>query len=554
MKKLGNLKSRISIALTVLVFMAVGLVTAASLVLAKREMRGVLGDEQYATLVGAGAYIDRDLNAKKTLLLSASEQVPSAILFDLKKVQRFLETRTTLREEFTNVVAFDPEGNIIASLSARKPGEPVNVKERDYFQDTVNFREGVVSAPLKSRLSGRPVVLITQPIFDGAGRLKFIIAGSLDLASPRIFGQLNVLSPGKTGYIFLLSSDGTIVLHPNKKRILSRVTEEAGGATASTAAALRGFEGWTEGVSKSGIPALLTYRRLRTNDWILGSVYPVNEAFGPFERARNQALAVSLAVAALGGLVGWLGISKLLRPLGVLQRHVVQASDEGSNLEVFNVQRDDEFGKLSQAFYALSKTRAAAEAALAVQAMTDPLTGLNNRRMFDSAIALAFARAERSKGMLAVAYLDIDRFKLINDTFGHGGGDSVLVELARRLRCAVRCTDTVVRIAGDEFTVIFENSTDLAQPGVLGQKVIDAMAQPMMVEGVSLQVSISVGICAGPTEGVTVADFIKLADAALYRSKQEGRGRFSVHLLTRSNNQNGTVSLPNRKMSGENQD
>ncbi|MDB5958761.1 MAG: sensor diguanylate cyclase [Massilia sp.] len=539
--KPGNLKSRIAVIVAVLVFLAVGLVTATSLLLARSETGAILGSEQYSTLIGTGAYIDRDLDSKKALLRLLAEDVPETALLDLEQVQRFIERHTTLREEFANVVAFDAAGNLVASLSPRKAGDPVNFKERDYFRDTVAYKEGVVSAPFLSKLTRRPVVMITQPITDQAGRLKFIIGGTLDLSSPRIFGQLEAVKPGKTGYAFLLAGDGTLILHPDKTRILANVMQEPGGPTRATAAALRGFEGWTEDVSKAGAPALLTYRRLRTNNWIVGTVYPSAEAFAPFERARAKALATALAVAALAGLIGWLGISRLLRPLGVLQRQVAGVSDGGGDLEVFNVQRDDEFGRLSRAFYALSKKRAAAEAALAAQALTDPLTGLSNRRMFDSAIALAFARAQRSQGMLAVAYLDIDHFKSVNDSLGHGAGDLVLVEFARRLRGAVRVTDTVVRIAGDEFMVIFENFTDHCHPHALGQKIIDAMAEPMRIEDQSLQVGTSVGICVGVTEGLTVHDFIRLADAALYRSKQNGRGRYSVHAVAPADLINGAA-------------
>ena len=533
----GNLKKRIAVIVAVLVFLAVGLVTVASLLLAKREMQAIVGNEQYATLSGAGAYIDRDFAAKRQLLKMFAENVPPAALDDPARVQGLIELHTTLREEFSSVVAFDPDGKVIASLGVRKQDGPVNVKERDYFRDTVKYKEGVVSAPFKSMLSGKPVVVVTQPVTDQAGRLKFIIGGSIDLTSPRIYGQLNALKPGKTGYAFLISGDGTVILHPDKKRILARVSEEPGGANRATAAALAGFEGWTEANSKAGVPALLTYRRLRTNDWIVGSVYPVAEAFAPFERARLRSLAIALAVALLAGFAGWLGISFVLRPLGALQRHVAQLSDGGGDLEVFNVARDDEFGKLSRAFYALSKKRQAAEAAMAAQAMTDSLTGLHNRRMFDGAIALAFARAARTRGMLAVAYLDIDHFKAINDAHGHGAGDAVLVEFARRLRGAVRRTDTVVRISGDEFTVIFETFTEHSDPHLLGQKIIDAMTPPMQIAGKTLPVSASVGICAGVTEGLTVEDFIRLADAALYRSKQEGRGRYSVQLVRRGDHQ-----------------
>ncbi|WP_426110966.1 diguanylate cyclase domain-containing protein [Massilia sp. PWRC2] len=531
LQKTVNLKTRIAAVVALLVFLAVGLVTATSLMLARREMRAVVGAEQYATLVAAGAYIDRDIDAKRTLLRATAEQLPAALLADGRLLQSYLASNNSLREEFYNVVAFDPQGNVIAGLSKQSADEPINVARRDYFRDTVNYHEGVVSAPFLSRLSGRPVVLITQPVSDQAGHLKFIIGGALDLSSPRIFGQLNAVKPGLTGYTTLMSGDGTFILHPDKRRLLASASDDHGSGKAARAAALRGFEGWMEDTTSAGVPAIVTHRRLHTNDWIVGSVYPVHEAFAAFERAASQALATALLVAALAGTVGWFGISRLLRPLGALQRHVQQAAAPESDLEVFNVTRQDEFGRLSRAFYALSKQRQVAEAALAAQALTDPLTGLANRRMFDRAFALAFARAARSKGMLAIAYLDIDHFKAINDAHGHAIGDLVLVEFARRLRQAVRITDSVVRLAGDEFTVVFDSCSDHADADALGHKIIAAMAPPMRIEQLLLPVSCSVGICAGPTAGLLVGDFIKLADQALYRAKQGGRGRYSVHRL-----------------------
>lgn len=536
--KFNNLKTRIATVGGLLVFLAVVTVTATSLLLAQSEMRDVLGAEQYATLTGAGAYIDSDLDAKKSLLQSVAEQIPADVMQDSSLVQRFISSRTSLREAFTNIVAMDPSGNIIASINARKPGEAVNVSERDYFSDTILYHEGVVSAPFQSRLSGKPVVLVTEPVTDEAGRLRFILGGSLDLSSPRIFGQLQALHPGKTGYLWLLTGDGTIILHPDTNRILQRVDQEKGGATAATANALGGFEGWTQGKTKAGVDALLTYRRLRTNDWIVASVYPIDEALEPFKKVRSQAFATALTVAVFGGIMGWLGVARVLRPLAALERHVATLSEDSDAIEAFNVKRQDEFGNLSRAFFALSKKRASAEAELEKQAMTDPLTGLSNRRMFESAIGLAYARAERSKGMLAVAYLDIDRFKVINDSLGHGAGDLVLIEFARRLEGAVRVTDTVVRIAGDEFTIIFENFDDQGDPDALGRKIIEAMTAPMWIDMKELQVSTSVGICAGATAGMTVEGFIRRADAALYRAKQEGRGRYFVDLVS------GSLVLP----------
>jgi GGDEF domain-containing protein len=132
-----------------------------------------------------------------------------------------------------------------------------------------------------------------------------------------------------------------------------------------------------------------------------------------------------------------------------------------ANISVFDVVRKDEFGHLSRAFYGLSQRREQAELELHRLATTDVLTGLNNRRMFDAFLPQALARAARSGQTVGLAILDIDHFKTINDTLGHPAGDQVLIEFSRRLTGAVRTTDTVARLAGDEFVIVFEQlSTD----------------------------------------------------------------------------------------------
>jgi diguanylate cyclase (GGDEF)-like protein len=221
-------------------------------------------------------------------------------------------------------------------------------------------------------------------------------------------------------------------------------------------------------------------------------------------------------------------VLRLLRPLRALRRHVSNLAAGGSDIGVFNVDRRDEFGDLSRAFYGLSQQRARAEAALAALARTDPLTGLHNRRMFEETFQVAIARARRAGTLLALAYLDIDHFKRINDTLGHGMGDRVLVEFARRLKEAVRATDTVARLAGDEFVVIFENLTDPRLPEVMGEKILAAMWPEFALAGTSLVVSASVGIAIGAVQGATMEHFLTTADAALYAAKEAGRACFSA--------------------------
>ena len=524
----GTLKSRVTVLLIVLVFVSTGLVALASLTIAERQMRVVVGDQQQALLSSVAAYIDQDLEGKRELLATMAEQLDDDTVHDPRRLQDLLEHHLTLREEFFNVVAFDGAGKLVASMTDPRTIGTVNVSGRDYFRASLAAHEGVTSEPFLSQVSNKPTVLVTEPVYDRAGKLRYLLAGAIDLQKPSFFGQINALKPGATGYLFIVTNGGTIVQHPDAARLLSNVREQ-GWASTSMLAALHGFEGWVVGIGHTGEPSLLSYKRLRTADWIIGSVYPLGEALTPLIDMRSKSLVASAAVAVLAGLLGWLTVLRLLRPLRALRRHVARLAAGSTDISVFNVERQDEFGDLSRAFYGLSQQRAQAKAALEALARTDALTGLHNRRMFEETFDVAIARAHRTHTLLALAYLDIDHFKRINDTHGHGMGDLVLIEFARRLKDAVRATDTVARLAGDEFVVIFENLTDPRLPEVMGEKILAAMQAPFALgDDALIPVGTSVGIAIGTAQGATMTHFLATADAALYTAKEAGRGSFSV--------------------------
>lgn len=165
------------------------------------------------------------------------------------------------------------------------------------------------------------------------------------------------------------------------------------------------------------------------------------------------------------------------------------------------------------------------ERKLKALARFDPLTGLPNRLYYNEKLPEALARAHRSRQGLALMFLDIDRFKLINDTLGHAAGDAVLKEFAHRLRRCVRQTDTVVRLAGDEFVIVLEALNSPAEPEPVADKILTAMRMPFVVDGQMLTVTTSVGISFhdGSVGSTTPGDLLERADRALYDAKSAGR-------------------------------
>lgn len=157
----------------------------------------------------------------------------------------------------------------------------------------------------------------------------------------------------------------------------------------------------------------------------------------------------------------------------------------------------------------------------------DFLTNLPNRAMFQKRLEDAIAKAEENGTMFAVLFLDLDEFKSVNDRFGHDVGDQLIQDLASRVGSAVRKSDLVARMGGDEFAIILEFISDLSQAARIAQKIIDNMAPPFELAGESLHVTTSVGISAYP-KSKTARALLKDADIAMYQAKREGRNTFRV--------------------------
>ena len=170
--------------------------------------------------------------------------------------------------------------------------------------------------------------------------------------------------------------------------------------------------------------------------------------------------------------------------------------------------------------------RKRAEAQIARLAHYDPLTELPNRVLFQKDLSEALARRSRTGDQLAVHFIDLDRFKTVNDTLGHPLGDALLRIAAERLRGCVRDGDTVARLGGDEFAVVQTGLIDLSGATKLAERVVEAMAAPFDLQGHQVMIGASVGVAVAPSDGDDADELLKKADMALYRAKADGRGAF----------------------------
>jgi diguanylate cyclase (GGDEF)-like protein len=212
-----------------------------------------------------------------------------------------------------------------------------------------------------------------------------------------------------------------------------------------------------------------------------------------------------------GGFDSSIGTYERTRPNGVVLEVRTMATPDGGMVRTFTD----------------ITLRKRAEARIAEMATHDELTGLANRTLFRERLAQALGRTQRYGEPFALFMLDLDRFKPINDSLGHPVGDEVLKETALRLQYCVRETDTVVRLGGDEFAILQAQATTQDEAAELAQRILDAIAEPIEINGHKLEIGTSIGIAFAPRDAADQDQLVAKADQALYEGKKNGRNCYT---------------------------
>jgi diguanylate cyclase (GGDEF)-like protein/PAS domain S-box-containing protein len=167
-----------------------------------------------------------------------------------------------------------------------------------------------------------------------------------------------------------------------------------------------------------------------------------------------------------------------------------------------------------------------AEDDIQLLAYYDPLTGIPNRTLLYDRLRTALARSVRNGTSVSLFFMDIDRFKYINDSLGHDVGDQLLVEVSKRIKSILRETDTLFRLGGDEFTLILDNSKE-EEAILMAERIVNAINEPFLISDRMVNISISIGIAIAPHDDLTVEGMIRKADSAMYHAKETGRGKYA---------------------------
>ncbi|MDF1485046.1 diguanylate cyclase [Ramlibacter sp. H39-3-26] len=419
---------------------------------------------------------------------------------------------------FNAVVIVDARGVVQASYpdSLALNGEQLR-SEGD--GQSLQRREPFVSAPYRSA-RGRLVVSLSQPIVDGQGRYRGYVAGAIYLQEPNILQNILGLHYYQDGsYLYVVEGQHRLIIyHPELERIGEMVL-----GNPAIEAVIAGQTGSMRMVNSKGVDMLAGYAPLRRTGWGVVAQRPVHATLTELDLLLRSTVLRTLPLLLASMLIVWALTRVICRPLWQLARQARHMDGMGTAYAAIE--------KLPAWYFEAFELKRSLLAGLSVldnkidrlnrDALTDPLTGLHNRRGMDAALDTWL---EDGRGFAIVA-LDIDHFKHVNDVFGHDVGDSVLREMGALMREHARPTDLLCRPGGEEFS-IFMPGTSAAGAREAAERLRRAIADHAFA--VAGTVTVSLGVAELEAGDHDLERALKRADRALYQAKKDGRNRTMV--------------------------
>jgi diguanylate cyclase (GGDEF)-like protein len=417
-------------------------------------------------------------------------------------IQNMVKSALVQDQSFLRIMHFDSHGDCTFS-TGRKP-EPWLLEAARAFAsrpaqgNTEEFTIGQVPPLQFAHVWNLPIIL--RPIILGKASASFTLAlVDLGYFSKR-FADMNL---GKTGEIVLAANDGRELLRMHRGHL---DTTESITDSKPFRQAFAQDSGWLAEQTPSGHERLYAFQRIpssplavlisRTRDDVLKSNQATHRSYWA------AALLLSLLMLTLTFL--WMSASRRRQIL----IHKLTLAQE-NNLRLIN-----QIGSEKEVAYRL--------------ATHDKLTGLPNRMLFGDLAQRYIGRAKRVRGRFAVLFIDLDRFKPINDTHGHKAGDLLLFQVAQRLQECMRATDVVARFGGDEFVALVADIRDSQDVENIANKIIKRLCQPYLdIVDSELTISPSIGIAFYPADSEFIDALLRQADAAMYQAKEKGRATFA---------------------------
>lgn len=525
-----------------LIALAIGLVLSGSVVrylVIQSTLKHGITEVVNAQQLSMGRYVAEDIDgkilARKQLLERLSYDLPQSAIADPVAMQRWLKSNDAIVSLFSfGVVVVTPDGKGAIADYPPLPGRlELDFNERDWFRQARDTGEFAIGKPTIGRAAKVPVVQMAVPIRNPQKQIIGVLMGVTALDSPGFLDLVQKNMVGNSGGMLLVSPRDKIFVTSSDPALRLQPTPEAGLVPLHDKAML-GWRGTGILVNAQHHEELAAVVDVPSAHWYLVVCTPTAEAFKSVELLLSKVMKGGLLVGLL--VIGFLVVvlSYMFRPLVDSAAQMRDMAKGDVPLAPLPLVRHDEVGAMVKSFNELVTRLLQSQKQMSYLAHHDPLTGLPNRMAFQANMAQSIALAERQKGSLAVLFMDLDGFKLVNDTHGHDVGDLLLQQVATRLRECVRASDIVGRLGGDEFVLLMTDNPSPKEASQIADKLIARVSEPYIFGNRQMRIGASIGIALFPEDAATADQLLVLADSAMYVAKRGGGKRH--HLSGESSN------------------
>ncbi|TXH90135.1 MAG: diguanylate cyclase [Rhodoferax sp.] len=492
----------------------------------REDVSAVVASQQLALATFAAKDVEHKLVERKEVLENMARALPLELLQRPKALDAWLRERAQLQSLFSHgITAVRPDGAVIGQASATNPTQARLLEAARAGRWSVGSLE-------TSPADGKALIPVAAPLRTAQGELVAVLVGRTAVTAPDFLNFSDRDRIGQGGGLLLVSSSDKVFLASTRADMVLKPTPPP-GVNPLHDKAMEGYRGTGITQNAQGKEEISAMVSVPSANWFVVGRIPTSEALATVGRAQRYVATNSLVVLLIFILVAVTSLNYVFRPLRSAADHADRMTRGEAPLEPLKVVRDDEVGELTAAFNRLLAKLEQSQRQMVHMAHHDALTGLPNRTLLADRLHQTLARAQRMGECVGLLYLDLDKFKPINDQHGHDVGDTVLVKVALRLGAVLRESDTLARVGGDEFVIILgslntpEREQALVAAQTVAQKCIDAIAPASDPHHELFGVCLSIGIAVeqAPCEAGALQT---AADNAMYLAKQRGGSIYCV--------------------------
>lgn len=462
--------------------------------------------------------IEKEINLLAPL---ASDTNVLALLADQKNPYRidsvnnlmikFAENKPNLLGVFLNNTA----GISLATNNTSEVG--MDLSDRHYHKRTVATQAPIISETLVSKFQGLQIFVATHPVFSpSTGAFLGYVASAIRSDSMAVHLKGMKLNGADSSYAYLIDENGNIIYHPDTKKIghpvdspeiRDMMTDMQNGRKSSPAIVQYSIN------SRNMIGACSLNGRTK---WMLVIVGNMDEFEAPIKSLTTVIVLFCVLITVITSIVGYFLARQISNP--------IIKSLESKNEELTGLY--EEISASEEELHQQLDELNAHRATILEMAYHDSLTRLANRTLFIERLNTYISDSEQSSAQFAVAFLDLDNFKRINDTLGHSIGNDLLVETSKRLVNGIGADDFIARLSGDEFSIVFSNWKSTPEIIPFLDMIMELFAEPFNIKNKTINLTVSMGISIYPKDGTTVEELLKNADTAMYKAKDLGKNTY----------------------------